>query len=97
MTKNRSNYVNKIEVLSDGLKVSFANNSEDTFPNLWLRDHAKDENNWDERSHQRKTFTAKINPLSLKSPVSLTYKVPLLETSISLKNTGTLGNNIVPT
>ena len=62
MTKNRSNYVNKIEVLSDGLKVSFANNSEDTFPNLWLRDHAKDENNWDERSHQRKTFTAKINP-----------------------------------
>ena len=27
-------------------------------------------------------FTAKINPLSLKSPVSLTYKVPLLETSI---------------
>ena len=43
MTKNRSNYVNKIEVLNDALKVSFANNSEDIFPNLWLRDHAKDE------------------------------------------------------
>ena len=62
MTKNRSNYVNKIEVLKDALKVSFANNSEDIFPNLWLRDHAKDESNWDERSNQRKTFTAKLNP-----------------------------------
>ena len=62
MTKNRSNYVNKIEVLNDALKVSFANNSEDIFPNLWLRDHAKDESNWDERSNQRKTFTAGLNP-----------------------------------
>ncbi len=62
MTKNRSNYVNKIEVLNDALKVYFANNSEDIFPNLWLRDHAKDESNWDERSNQRKTFTAALNP-----------------------------------
>ena len=62
MTKNRSNYVNKIEVLNDALKVYFANNSEDIFPNLWLRDHAKDESNWDERSNQRKTFTAGLNP-----------------------------------
>ena len=62
MTKNRSNYVDKIEVLNEGLKVFFANRSEDTFPNIWLRDHAKDENNWDERSNQRKTFTAKLNP-----------------------------------
>ncbi len=62
MTKNRSNYVNKIQVLSEGLKVCFKNNSEDIFPYLWLRDHAKDENNWDERSNQRKTFSAKINP-----------------------------------
>ena len=62
MTKNRSNYVNKIEVLNDALKVSFANNSEDIFPNLWLRDHAKDVINWDERSNQRKTFTAGLNP-----------------------------------
>ena len=62
MTKNRSNYVDKIEVLNEGLKVFFSNKSEDTFPNIWLRDHAKDENNWDERSNQRKTFTAKLNP-----------------------------------
>ena len=62
MTKNRSNYVNKIELLSEGLKVCFKNNSEDIFPHLWLRDHAKDENNWDKRSNQRKTFTAKIDP-----------------------------------
>ena len=62
MTKNRSNYVDKIEVLNEGLKVFFSNKSEDTFPNIWLRDHAKDKNNWDERSNQRKTFTAKLNP-----------------------------------
>ena len=62
MTKNRSNYVDKIEILSEGLKVFFSNKSSDTFPNIWLRDHAKDENNWDERSNQRKTFTAKLNP-----------------------------------
>ena len=62
MTKNRSNYVDKIEVLNEGLKVFFSNKSEDVFPNIWLRDHAKDENNWDERSNQRKTFTAKLNP-----------------------------------
>ena len=62
MTKNRFNYVKKIEVLNEGLKVSFANNSEDIFPNLWLRDHAKDESNWDVRSNQRKTFTARLNP-----------------------------------
>ena len=62
MTKNRSNYVDKIEVLNEGLKVFFSNKSEDIFPNIWLRDHAKDENNWDERSNQRKTFTAKLNP-----------------------------------
>ena len=57
MTKNRSNYVDKIEVLKEGLKVFFSNKSEDIFPNIWLRDHAKDESNWDERSNQRKTFT----------------------------------------
>ena len=62
MTKNRSNYVDKIEVLNEGLKVFFSNKSEDIFPNIWLRDHAKDESNWDERSNQRKTFTAKLNP-----------------------------------
>ena len=62
MTKNRSNYVDKIEVLKEGLKVFFSNKSEDIFPNIWLRDHAKDENNWDERSNQRKTFTAKLSP-----------------------------------
>ena len=62
MTKNRSNYVDKIEVLKEGLKVIFSNKSEDTFPNIWLRDHAKDESNWDERTNQRKTFTAKLSP-----------------------------------
>ena len=31
------------------------------FPNIWLRDHAKDEENWDKRSSQRKTFTAALD------------------------------------
>ena len=60
MTKNRSNYVDKIEVLNEGLKVFFSNKSEDIFPNIWLRDHVKDENNWDERSNQRKNIYSKI-------------------------------------
>ena len=83
MTKNRSNYVNKIEVLNDALKVSFANNSEDIFPNLWLRDHAKDESNWDERSNQRKTFTAGLNPNIKIKKANISNEGCLLYTSPS--------------
>ena len=50
------------------IKVFFANRINDSFLNIWLRDHAKDKGSWDSRSNQRKTFTAKINPkISVKN------------------------------
>ena len=67
MTKNRSNCVEKIKIYEKSLYISYQNKIEDEFPNIWLRDHAKDDENWDSRSHQRKTFTAKLdNDLHIK-------------------------------
>ena len=57
--------ITKIEISSDNLKVQFNNENSETFTNIWLRDHAKDEVNWDKRSNQRKTFTAGLD-LDLK-------------------------------
>ena len=57
--------ITKIEILSDDLHVYFNEENSEIFPNIWLRDHAKDEQNWDERSSQRKTFTASLD-LNLK-------------------------------
>ena len=51
----------KIEILQTELNIQFSDKVEDSFPFIWLRDHAKDELNWDERSNQRKTFTARID------------------------------------
>ncbi len=53
--------IKKIEVLSDDLHVYFFNEMDEIYPNIWLRDHAKDEENWDKRSNQRKTFTAALD------------------------------------
>ena len=61
MTKNRSNCVEKIKIYEKSLYISYQNKIEDEFPNIWLRDHAKDDENWDSRSHQRKTFTASLD------------------------------------
>ena len=59
--------IENIKILKKALKVKFSDKIEDNFPFIWLRDHAKDELNWDIRSNQRKTFTAKINTnLSIK-------------------------------
>ena len=54
--------IKNFKVLPDKLNILFSNNLEDNFLNIWLRDHAKDETSWDSRSHQRKIFTAKIDP-----------------------------------
>ena len=62
MTKNRSNCVEKIKIYEKSLYISYQNKIEDEFPNIWLRDHAKDDENWDQRSHQRKTYTANLDP-----------------------------------
>jgi len=52
--------IKKIKILSDNLHVYF-NESDEIFSNIWLRDHARDEENWDNRSSQRKTFTAALD------------------------------------
>ena len=53
--------IKKIKILSDDLQVYFSDERYEIFPNIWLRDHAKDEKNWDKRSNQRKTFTAALD------------------------------------
>ena len=47
--------ITKIEILADDVHVHFNGENSEIFPNIWLRDHAKDEQNWDKRSSQRKT------------------------------------------
>ena len=53
--------IKKIKCLSTELNIKFVNNLEDNFPIIWLRDHAKDDMSWDDRSSQRKTFTAGLD------------------------------------
>ncbi len=57
--------IKKIKILSDDICVYFNNEKNEIYPNIWLRDHAKDDENWDKRSFQRKTFTASLD-LGLK-------------------------------
>ena len=53
--------ITKIEILSDNINVYFKGEHCEVFPNIWLRDHAKDDQNWDKRSNQRKTYTAALD------------------------------------
>ena len=53
--------IESIKILPNSLKVRFKNRYEENYPNIWLRDHTKDERNWDKRSHQRKTFAASLD------------------------------------
>ena len=53
--------IESIKILPNSLRVRFKNKYEENYPNIWLRDHTKDERNWDKRSHQRKTFTASLD------------------------------------
>ena len=55
-------HLKNISLTSEGLNIEFQNGAKDCFPYLWLRDHCKDVENWDERSHQRKLFTALVDP-----------------------------------
>ena len=60
--------IKKIKILPDDLHVYFNDEKEEIYPNKWLRDHARDEENWDKRSNQRKTFTATLDfKLKIKS------------------------------
>ena len=53
--------IEDFKILPDSLHVKFKNKLDDNFLNIWLRDHAKDDENWDKRSNQRKTYTAKLD------------------------------------
>ncbi|MBD1164213.1 trimethyllysine dioxygenase [Pelagibacterales bacterium SAG-MED13] len=53
--------IENIKILNKELKVQFSDKVEDNYPFIWLRDNAKDEQNWDSRSNQRKTFTASLS------------------------------------
>ena len=57
--------IKKFKISSDNLIVHFKDNNSEIFPNIWLRDHAKDNKNWDKRTNQRKTYTAGLD-LNLK-------------------------------
>ena len=64
--------IENIKILQKELNIQFSDKVEDNFPLIWLRDHAKDELNWDERSNQRKTFTARIDSnLRIKEAIIL--------------------------
>jgi len=54
--------IKNIKILPDKINILFSNNKEDNFLNIWLRDHARDEDSWDHRSNQRKIYTAKLDP-----------------------------------
>ena len=53
--------IEDFKILPDSLHVKFKNKLDDNFLNIWLRDHAKDDENWDKRSNQRKTYTANLD------------------------------------
>ena len=53
--------IETVKILTNSLSVKFKDNTVENYPNIWLRDHAKDEQNWDARSHQRKTNTASLD------------------------------------
>ena len=54
--------IKDLKILPDKIKILFSNQTEDSYLNIWLRDHAKDKDSWDMRSNQRKIFTAKLDP-----------------------------------
>ena len=54
--------IKNIKIFPDKINILFSNNKEDNFLNIWLRDHARDEDSWDHRSNQRKIYTAKLDP-----------------------------------
>ena len=44
------------------VEIFFVNRKSKIYPNIWLRDHIKNTENWDFRTNQRKTFTANLAP-----------------------------------
>ena len=53
--------IESVKILTNSLSVKFKDDTVENYPNIWLRDHAKDEQNWDRRSHQRKTNAGSLD------------------------------------
>ena len=82
--------IENIKVLHDRLHVFFTNQKQEEYPIIWLRDHARDEINWDSRTSQRKIFTASLDSNTeeevLKSINSLRGNKTIIMISHNLKN-----------
>ena len=53
--------IKDFKTLKNKTSFIFKNNKFETFPNIWLRDHVKNKDNWDFKTNQRTTFTANID------------------------------------
>ena len=58
--------IKQFKLLQNNIHIFFKNGKSKVYPNIWLRDHIRNDENWDFRTSQRKTFTAKIN-LNIKA------------------------------
>ena len=53
--------IKDFKIFKNKTSFFFKNNSSETFSNIWLRDHVKNSENWDFKTSQRTTFTAKLD------------------------------------
>ena len=53
--------IKNFKLLNNKTSFLFDDNYSETFPNIWLRDHIKNKENWDFKTNQRTTFTAKLD------------------------------------
>ena len=54
--------IKNFKLKKNNVEIFFANRKSKIYPNIWLRDHIKNTENWDFRTNQRKTFTANLTP-----------------------------------
>ena len=54
--------IKNFKLKKNNVEIFFVNRKSKIYPNIWLRDHIKNTENWDFRTNQRKTFTANLAP-----------------------------------
>ena len=54
--------IKNFKIKKNNVQIFFVNGQSKIYPNIWLRDHIKNSENWDFRTNQRKTFTANLKP-----------------------------------
>ena len=53
--------IKNFKLLNNKTVFYFNDNKFETFPNIWLRDHIKNKENWDFKTNQRITYTANLD------------------------------------